>query len=149
VSTHRLSEPEIVHGKWLYRPYCDSYTLSFRLAISLEQMTEISENFGGLPAVAVIDNRVVDAGRQMMSGEAVTLSFTEKQRALDAAELLDASPTFREEDDSWRSEAREKQGAILEELFSSPEQLDRFASKHGLAAQDLDREELAAQLFCP
>jgi hypothetical protein len=39
----RLSEPEIVHGKWLYRPYCDSFTLSFRLAISLEQMTEIAE----------------------------------------------------------------------------------------------------------
>lgn len=97
----------------------------------------------------MIDDRVIDAGRHMMSGEAVTLSFTEKQRALDAAALLDASPTFREEDDSWRKDVREQQGAILDELFSNPEELHRFASKHGLAAQDLDREELAAQLFCP
>jgi hypothetical protein len=149
VPAGRLSEPEIVHGRWLYRPYCDSFSLSFSLAISLEEMTEIAQKFGGLPAVAIVNDRVIDAGRHMMSGGTVALAFTDKQRAIDVAEWLDASPTFREEDDSWRNQVREQQSAIFQELFSNPEELERFAAEHGLVAQDLDREELAAQLFCP
>jgi hypothetical protein len=149
VSAHRLSEPEIVHGKWLYRPYCDSFSLSFRLGISLAEMTKISAKYSGLPAVAIVNGRTIDAGRHMVSGETITLAFTERQRAIDAAELLGASPSFREEDDSWREDVRQQQLAILEELFANPEQLRRLASEHDLVAEDLSREELAAQLFCP
>ena len=145
----QLSEPEIVHGKGLYRPYCDSFWLSFRLSISLEEMIEVAQTYGGLPAVAMINDRAVDAGQHMVGGETVTLSFGERQGAISAAGLLGASPSFREADDSWREDARQQQLALLEELFANPDELRRFASKHELVAENLNRDQLAAELFCP
>ena len=149
VPAHRLSEAEIVHGKWLYRPYCDSFTLSFRLSISLAEMTDIAEKYSVLPAVAIVNDRVIDAGRHMVSGETVALAFTERQGAIEAAGSLRASPALREKDDSWREDVRRQQLEILKELFADPEKLRRFASESGLAVEGLKKEELAAQLFCP
>jgi hypothetical protein len=149
VPAHRLSQPEIVHGKWLYRPYCDSFTLSFRLGISLKEMTNLAKNHSELPAVAIVNGRAIDAGRHMISGETVALAFTERQGAIDAAELLAASPTYREEDDSWRADVRRRQREILDEIFADPEKLSLLASNSGVAVADLDKEELAANLFCP
>jgi hypothetical protein len=149
VPAHRLSEPEIVHGKWLYRPYCDSFTLSFRLSISLGEMTEIDRNHSSLPAVAMVDGRTIDAGRHMLSGETVTLAFTERHAASTTAEMLGASPAYREEDDSWREDVQRQQLQILDEIFADPEKLRLLASESGLAVEDVNREELAANLFCP
>ena len=146
VPAHRLSQPVIAHVKGVFRPYCDSFTLSFKLAISLAEMTDIAKNHSELPAVAIVDGRAIDAGRRMLNGETVTLSFAERKDAIDAARMLGASPTYREADDSSRADVLRRQ---LDETFANPERLNLLASKMGVAVADLNKEEVAAKLFCP
>lgn len=148
----RLSDAEIVHSQWLYRPHCESFTLTFRVGMSLAEMTKLAEQFGGLPTAAMVNGAVLDVqgeGREMLNGETLTLAFGAKQEAVEAAESLGASPHFREADDSWRAGAIEQRREMLDELFSNPEQLQRLADEHGLRVEDLDKERFSAQLFCP
>jgi hypothetical protein len=148
VAPHRLSKPEIVHSKFLYRPYCDNFALSFFLAISVAEMTTIVEKYGRLPAVAMVNGNAIDAGRGMFRGESLTFSYTDQQKALDAAALLGATPTLRESDDTWIEGARKDRLAILDELFANPKQLRSFAEDHGVKVEDLKKDEVEAKLFC-
>lgn len=146
----QLSDAEIVHAKWIYRPYCDSFSLSFRLRISLAEMTDVADKVGDLPTLAIVRGRPVDAGRHIIRGETVTLAFGAEQQAVDMARVLGSSPDLREADDSWRAEVRQRDLATLEELFGSPDKLRRLAQEHGLQADAFKNvDDLASQLFCP
>lgn len=149
ISARRLSQPEIVHEKHLYRPYCESFVLSFRLAISLEDMAKASSTAATGLTLASIDGRSIDTGRHIFRGETVTLAFSDRQEADATAERLGGPATFIEGDDSWRAGMRKETLAALEELVANPEMFRELQGrKPYIQLEDLKNLD-PTDLFCP
>jgi hypothetical protein len=145
----RLSEAELLHSQGLFRPDCEQYRLSLRVALALEEMVRAAEASRGHVVAALVDGRAIQVRAGLFGGETLTLTFTEEQQAVDVAASLGVSPALREGKDGGLAEARRSQRALLDEIFSDPEQLQRLAAETGIAAEDLDKEALLSRLLCP
>src|SRR5262245_28193842 len=75
LTADQLSKAEIIHNKWLYRPYCDSFTLSLRVGIPFARLAQLSAESRGFPKVALLGGKPLDLGYDILDGETLKVTF--------------------------------------------------------------------------